>query len=279
MGRAARPRVNQPTGYYRTDHENYKPTASYRCRRHDYVFYPVAWTDEDTGTYYRSGYYDEIGNRYDNVVFRDGEQYTGTFHCEYCGSQVKEAWIEGAMPKCSNCGAELVENQYVVDELDDIVQPVGYSDSRTKKLVSGVAAVYVVVMLLIIIGNIYSAFNSGHDNDYYDYSYDDYSHDSDNSLVDDGIYVEEIGRFCYYYPSDDSYYDPDTGCYFWYNDEVRPYCWQYWYEDISSNYEDYGWMEYDEGDKTWYIEVSEGSWIKLPDEYYDEDLLWHISEE
>ena len=74
----------------------------------------------------------------------------------------------------------------------------------------------------------------------------------------------------------ESYYDKESDCYIWFNTDVSPNLWQYWYEGISSDYGDYGWMEYEDG--SWFIEESEGHWIELP-AYYDRDKLWHIDEE
>ena len=74
-------------------------------------------------------------------------------------------------------------------------------------------------------------------------------------------------------PSDDSYYDSASGLYLWYNTDVSPNLWQYWYEPISGDYGDYGWMEYEDG--YWYIEVGEASWMEVPEEY-DTSVLWHI---
>jgi hypothetical protein len=90
---------------------------------------------------------------------------------------------------------------------------------------------------------------------------------------EDSIYVEAIGRTCYL--DGENYYDPETDCWFYFNEEAG--VWQYWYEGISSNYGDYGWMEYDEIEDQWYIEQSYGNWVELPDHYLDEyDYLWHM---
>lgn len=72
---------------------------------------------------------------------------------------------------------------------------------------------------------------------------------------------------------EDSYYDAESQCWLWYNTDVEPALWQYWYEGISSNYGDYGWMEHNS--EGWWIEESEGNWIKLPEEY-DTGALWYI---
>ena len=73
----------------------------------------------------------------------------------------------------------------------------------------------------------------------------------------------------------DSYYDASTECWLWYNTDVEPPIWQYWYEGISSDYGDYGWMEHDSSG--WYIEKSQNNWIQLPAQY-DTSKLWYIVE-
>ena len=73
----------------------------------------------------------------------------------------------------------------------------------------------------------------------------------------------------------DSYYDASTECWIWYNTDVEPPIWQYWYEGISSDYGDYGWMEHDSSG--WYIEKSQNNWIQLPAQY-DTSKLWYIVE-
>ena len=72
-------------------------------------------------------------------------------------------------------------------------------------------------------------------------------------------------------PEIEDWYDEDSDCYLWYNNKFS--VWQYWYEGISSDYGDFGWMEHD--DDGWYIEVSQGNWIILPAKY-DTDRLWYI---
>lgn len=97
----------------------------------------------------------------------------------------------------------------------------------------------------------------------------------EETAVQDSYYVKSIGRYCDWDDEFECYYDPVTDCYFWYNDTTKTHTWQYWYEDISSDYGDYGWMEYDSTEKQWYIEVSDEEWIELPSEY-DRSNLWHV---
>lgn len=89
------------------------------------------------------------------------------------------------------------------------------------------------------------------------------------------FYVEAIQRECSWHNSG-NYYDKETDCYFWLNTEVSPPVWQYWYEGISSEFGDYGWMEYSFVEQTWYIEAAEENWIPLP-EKYDTSNLWHMN--
>lgn len=95
----------------------------------------------------------------------------------------------------------------------------------------------------------------------------------DTVAHDNSYYVDVLERSCKWYDAYDSYYDEETDCYFAYSDEFG--VWQYWYEGISSDFGDFGWMEYDEKEARWYIEVAEGNWIVLP-KGYNTDKLWHI---
>ena len=72
----------------------------------------------------------------------------------------------------------------------------------------------------------------------------------------------------------ESWYDEVSGCWLWYNTDVYPNTWQYWFEGISSDYGDYGWMEHD--DEGWWVEQFDGDWIQLP-KSYDMEQLWFIS--
>ena len=246
------------------------------------MYFPVSWVDEKTNTHYRKGYYDEMGNHYDDIAFKKNGEYTASFHCDYCDSDLKYAWKEGAAPKCPNCGAELNEMGIVTDEI--VEEPVGAGNSASiaKKIVIGYFSIIFGFMFLGCIGSIASnAFGSHEYNDYeYSEDYDDYEETYgayNPDLFGDTYYVEEIGRDCEWLDEYESYYDEDTDCYFYYNVDLEPAIWQYWYEDISSDYGDYGWMEYAEDEDSWYIEDRGGHWIELPDEY-DTSYLWHIDD-
>ncbi|MBR6377554.1 MAG: hypothetical protein IKS05_07310 [Oscillospiraceae bacterium] len=60
----------------------------------------------------------------------------------------------------------------------------------------------------------------------------------------------------------------------WYNTNVTPNRWQYWYAPISAEFGEYGALEY--RDDGWYVETAEGNWSPVP-ERYDTAGLWHIA--
>ena len=94
--------------------------------------------------------------------------------------------------------------------------------------------------------------------------------DGSYHMVTDPIRADRLLTYDAY---EDSYYDEASDCWLWYNTEVDPPVWQYWYEGISSDFGDYGWMEHDEDG--WWIEASYGNWIPLPAGYSTENL-WYI---
>ena len=88
------------------------------------------------------------------------------------------------------------------------------------------------------------------------------------------IYVYEIGRTCTFIKSEHNYYDPVTGCHFYYDSYNQPGTWQYWFEDFRET-EGIGWLKYDTGENSWYV-LNYDRWYKLPDYVYNMDDLWHI---
>lgn len=95
-------------------------------------------------------------------------------------------------------------------------------------------------------------------------------------LVND---VVRANKILYWDEAADSWYDESTDCWIWFNTDVEPALWQYWYEGISSNYGDYGWMEHDADG--WWVEKSENNWVLVKNEpiEYDDSALWFIRSE
>lgn len=264
-----RARRNQPTGYHSAGDSSYKPKA-YHCKRHDYLYYSRDWTDETTGKFYRKGYYDEDGKFYENLTLTEEKSGMTIYICPYCGNEVKEKWESGVNPLCPGCNAQLVKKTSdVILEEENVFaytpeSTAGKGGSLSKKSACFIA-IFVIAFLTVMIGAMVPIIAQRSQS----------SNAGSAGSTAKEIYVEEIGRTCKWDRYSESYYDVVTDCYFWYNDTVDYPDWQYWYEGISSNYGDYGWMEYDSGEDRWYIEVDHGEWIVLPSEYLSE-RLWHF---
>ena len=239
---------------------------------HDYDYYPKGWTASD-GQYFEEGYYDENGQHYDNMVMAGSETM---LKCEYCENRMVYKWKEGDLPVCDKCGAPLR-----IDITDK--ENVSYSGKATQsnsgikevfsripligKVAIGIFLVTLSLPLFVIVAALFLTATSN--NSFGSARYE-------TASAKNSIYVEEIGRTCYMDGED--WYDSQTECWFYYNDSVAPYQWQYWYEGISSDYGDYGWMEYDMGEEAWYIETYNGNWVHLPADY-DTSKLWHMTDE
>ena len=257
-----RERRHQPVGYMSGGG---RTVSRYHMQSHDYDYYPVSWTAPD-GRRFEKGYYDEEGNYYRNV-FVPGT--TLLLSCTYCGNQMLYSCKEGELPCCSNCGA-----QFQIDIMDR--QPEAREDSAASVRRSAKIAVVLLIIfmamtfgscaLFVMVGTAITIFGDSPSR----------TVTTETASRKNSVYVEEIGRTCYLDGED--WYDSETKCWFWFNDEETPYQWQYWYEDISSDYWDYGWMEYSSDEDTWYVEVQDGQWVVLP-EIYDTSSLWHFTDE
>ena len=269
-----RPRSNQP-GSYGT-HPAAGVISGLMGRYHDYYYYPSSWTD-NSGKYYEAGYYDENGQYYKNVAVENKETI---LTCEYCGSTTKLIWKEGLLPSCGNCGAPLKLD--VTDKLrsgeNEEIYPTDSDESGTGKrwltIIIVVAAVLFAAQTVIsIIGACFS--DSSDEYSGRDGTANEITSDLPSEALyydGEGIYADPIGRFCEF--DGENFYDPETECWFYYDEDAT--LWKYWYEGISSEYGDYGWMEYDNEDSSWYIETSDGNWQKLDASADDTGRLWHF---
>ncbi len=298
-----RERKNQPTGYPGTK------SRIYRCKNHDYVHYDRAWTDESTGKEYKAGYYDEEGNFYEDIVFSEHGQIldtaTAVCRCDYCRMEDSRPWAEREKP-CEHCGG----NMSLVSQIDELATDnnsfIG-SNSGDFNLKSIILIILLVLISPCVIGGILGAIldlagvdtsDDTGSSSYYEESSDDSSalsynipdigstmylkaDDGGYVLTDQSDYQDNSASGDYkklVLDSDGNYYEKATDAYVWLNTDIDPPQFQYWYEGISSEYGDYGWMEYDPDNKTWYIEVSQGNWQPLDDAVYEKnaDRMWHI---
>lgn len=267
------------------------------CRNHTYVYYNEPWADNTTGVNYKQGYYDEDGTYYDadKIAFkRQDGSYTARFVCEYCGTEAEFAWKEGVYPICSSCGARMNKEHTYVDDVisvESFQNGLRQNNGLFKKILLGYIAVIFGTGILCTIFSVFSFLKYVPDNGgtVYKESYNSYGAKeiTNVDIYGTDIYLDKIADNTYMICEQtddyekhltwdygaDCYYDKDSDCYVWYNTDVSPNLWQYWYEDIAgSDY--YGWMEC-EG-TSWYIEVSDTEW-----EAYTGDTtqLWHIRNE
>ena len=292
-----RPRVRQPV----IMPQRMTPIIFYG-RSHDYVYYNEPW--EYDNVTYEPGYYDENGNRYDNLLMQDANgKNTIILKCDYCGNVLKTDWTEGTIPTCPGCGAPMKLENIQKDtifssERYDASAPSrgSYDAKKTSKGTGCLIAFLIVLALLIIFGafvretayqpdfnDIYEApemtGNSGDTTVSGSYSNVD--------LYGETLYLKRSGDDSYVVTTEqeadkslewmdlfESYYDDETETYLWYNTAVSPALWQYWVEGVSSAY-DSGWMEYEDG--TWYIQKGEDD----PYTVYDGDTseFWHIGKD
>lgn len=261
-----RPRRNQPMGYP-TGNLNTAP-KQFHCKKHDYVYYSQSWASESTGQYFKKGYYDEDGNWYADVLIKDNQTNEARFVCPYCDTEVRTNWVKGAKPSCPNCSAQLQEIEE--DEIESVPYTGMTRGSCRKPFSTLRILLFVFLGMSILQSAAFALLNFGKS---------DVSESSSSisapAQMQSSYYVEELGRSCPWDSESGNYYDQTTDCYFWYNDELDYPAWQYWYEGISSDFGEYGWMEYNEFEGKWYIEADYGDWIELPDTY-DTSNLWYI---
>ena len=274
-----RTRTNQPTGYSKHKKSaNYKSPVKYSAVKHDYIYYGMDW--EDDGKYYKKGYYDENGSFYEDIIFARDGQYHKRFDCEYCNNNEYITWKEGTRPVCSNCGAEMNTSEIITDVC--LAEPVDI-DAQAKglKIILGSLLGFILLPFLMTFGMfaiivILSSVIM--------FSSSEYDAKTNVEIFGSTIYLKEIDENIYDISTqedydkkitwdygEDCYYDSEADCFLWYNTDVSPNLWQYYYEGISTYYEDgCGWLEC-EGD-TWYIETSPGNW----EETFTDDRFWHI---
>ncbi len=300
-----RERNHQPTGY--PQYSNRGGPSTHYARKHNYVYYPADWTDSASGASYRKGYYDENGAYYERVVFRkDGVYKDVPCTCEFCGVTAMYTFSSGEALVCRQCGAplriEAILDEYTQDP-EYTAYEIRYPESKIKS--SGgdgtgkaakrgfLLAFFGVILLLLLLPSLAGSCGSGRTRDDTLYAlpsepmvYED-PVKTNLEIFGDTLYLDQTEAGYILSPDggeswdrkltwdygQDSYYDRQAECWIWYNTEVSPNLWQYWYEGISSEYGEYGWMEYEpEG---WFIEVDDGKWAPLP-EHFVSERLWHM---
>lgn len=274
---------------------------TYYGRRHDYVYYPESWTDPDSGASYEKGYYDENGQYYDSVAFAQNGKYENVVcRCPYCDTRtvlnLDAAGASGQSLKCPGCGAPME----ILSQMDELTEPPTENThsyrseeslrtafpQRKKSGGRGVALAVILIAVLVIFlaARTASAPHTAPEIQSIPLEQPGTGFPSEERLylehLGDGAYRETGGDGAWdkrliWDEDADSFYDPESDCWLWYNTDVEPPLWQYWYEGISSDFGDWGWMEHEASG--WYIEAEEGTWTPLPDAY-ESGGLWYIED-
>ena len=288
---------------------NKKPsTTLHHCFKHDYYYFNEDFIDEFSGQTFKKGYYDEAGTFYEDLTLDFSKMETiSMYTCEHCESSIKLDLVSSPSNEaltCPSCGAIVDLNKifalnidyYVCDDKGTLInenlikneytyeydyQPSSYTYSNNSNSSGiGISVFLKFIITIFIIMNIIpfilfipmfiggSLYSSNNDN-YYEESnqtaYDDYY---DYNIFGESIYVSAIDRYCYF--DGDYYYDVTSDCYFCYNTKKDIPSMQFWFEDFSYQYGDYGWLEYDEYEECWYVEVGYNKWEKVenPPDYF-----------
>ena len=259
--------------------------------------------DTETGASFEKGYYDENGQRYDDVTFEENGRYKNVVcHCPYCDQdtilELSAGDVTEHSMKCQHCGGPM-EIRSELDSLlgdtsgnthvyrsEESLRNAFPKKEEKKKKKKHLWLIVAVLMLAFglknrVVESLEQSAPGGQTT----------VAENQGSTVTLGktVYLERQAGGAYRVVTDvvrankiltydrnaDSYYDESANCWAWYNTEVTPAVWQYWYEGISSDFGDYGWMEHDA--KGWYIEKSNGNWIPVPDRY-DTSKLWYIEQ-
>lgn len=249
-----RTRTNQPAGWKTESHGS---SLKYHCKQHDYEYFPHSWTDEE-GFKHEEGYYDENGQHYTNIAIPGIET---NLTCSYCGTHMLYKWKEGVFPVCPNCSG-----QFQIDIID--AEPVTSSSANRTSLLT-VLKIYGIMYVLLMTFVFLCSAGSLLLNKLFASPEEKY-----DRL--DKIYVEETGHTCY--KDGEDWYDEESDCWFYWNDDISPAQWQYWYTGISDDYPNYGWMEYDDDTGEWWIEMEAGAWGCINEEFYEDIDLWHFED-
>ena len=272
----------------------------YYGARHSYAYYPTSWTDRDTGVSYDKGYYDENGQRYDHVSFEENGRYKNVLcHCPYCDQEtLLDLSADDAAArylKCPHCGGPME----LRSELDAIVRgaPGNTHVYRSEESLKNAFPkkkkknrLWLIVAVLILLSGLGKRIGEkraennpplpGTQLQQIETAQNATPQYGSNVFLErqeDGAYhvvtdVLRANKILYFDRDADSYYDEGSDCWLWYNTDVEQPLWQYWYEGISSDYGDYGWMEH--GPDGWFIEEANGKWVPVPEKYDTAGLWW-----
>ena len=310
-----RARSNQPLGYTGTKSPRVYRCKNHDYVHYDHPWtdestgqeYRAGYYDED-GNFYEDIVFSDHGKILDTA--------TAVCRCDYCRMEDSRVWADREKP-CTHCGGTMTVISQT-DELESAPTFWNPGTNRVterekpinKKLILILVLVFLAPCILstvfATIGAIFRAITGGYDDEIDYYTKEAQEAAQDYNEQTSGFKLPDLGDTVYLFgdngeytittqedfkanhdsgsykklvlDSDGNYYDKETDGYAWLNTDIDPPQFQYWFEGISSEYGDYGWMEYDEDEDKWYIEVSENNWQPMDSAVYEKNMkrLWHI---
>ncbi len=293
----------------RRHYSSIPPVSIVVDRTHQYRRFDTTWTDSDD-VKHSPGYYDENDTRHDGVYSPDDANVV--CYCSYCGNTTSFNTRTTTEFQCSSCGAamDVVKAEPASNSAPASAPSARHTDDYTIEntpwyvrglIIAAVVIICWIVGSLISISTPDGTISLSETGVERSYAVND---DTVNFEVNDPIinsmphYDEGRPTTIYLTPTiidncysispevtadysiamrwdGENYYDNTSDYYAYYNTDVSPAMWQYWYEPISSDFGDYGWIEYDETTRDWVIEVDYDQWEVIPNSY-DTSSLYYI---
>lgn len=243
----------QRTIRYHGKHENYV-----------YVLRPFIKNNKK----YPSGYYTDNNKFYRNVMFTNQKSI---FYCKNCKHKFYVTHMDTKII-CPNCYHDVN-----VDKIDTVVKQ---KNRNSFGLLFGSILLSVMSILMLLSVLLYN---------YLFYTIDlpsrfdtspNFSVSSTVKNEKTEVYSEELNRTVKI-TGYNSYYDPQSDCYFKFDTQAIPSQWYYFYNDISNKYrhsmenkENLGWMSYNNYNHYWTIKTGDKCWEKLDSD--ETSKLWHF---
>ena len=266
--RSSRPSSSHSSSYKKSSSPSHKPSSSHSS--HSSIFSGSSGYSGRSSSYRSSASRNNAANAlYGRAAAENARQQASVpssylYHCPYCGGETRIS-AEATSARCPGCNAVLNSSDIVQTDYEIVPSAHGTNRRRGAGCIVALTAFVLILIFVVPYMNLEDRLSN--------YSTIEYS---ENQSSKHTVYVSALERDVPWSDEYESYYDKQTDCYFFKNYDVDPPIWQYWYEGISSDYGDYGWLEYDYAEKCWYVQVSDDEWEVLSG--YDTSSMWHFEE-
>ncbi len=216
-----------------------------------------------------------------NYTFSTEQNFRGNVvlvkgYCKICGYEAIHE-IDDFGEYCPVCGNQLFKytgtakdlyNKVNNNDLGEISKPykLFQSTSIANTIIKAILIGIAILFIYLIIVNVNGGIDNHSGGAYGEVLY--LKNIGDNTYKVVGTSQVTYNKILYWDKQSQSYYDEASNCYLKYDKIQKSPVWLYWFDSVSNNYNDYGWLYYDNG---WYIEVSANEWKPI-----EINNLWHI---